>query len=160
MTSKTELKALTLLRSAELTHDLDTKHLTALAAMASEVEFAKNDIIYEKGSVGRALYLIEDGEVVIETEVPGQGNVVMNTLGPGQFFGWSSLFPPERKMAWTRAVKPTHVIAFNANQMWAAWRTDHSLEYAMIRRAGRDMANRIKATRHQLTKMLDSESGG
>jgi CRP-like cAMP-binding protein len=154
MTSKTELKALTMLRSAELTHDMETKHLTEMAAIATEVKFEENEIIYRKGSRGQALYLIEEGEIVIETDVPGQGQIVMNRLGPGQFFGWSSLFPSERKMAWTRATKPTWVIAFNANRLQAACRADHELEYAIVRRAGRDMANRIRATRQQLIDML------
>jgi len=158
MTSKIELNALSMLRSAELTHDMETKHLTAMAGIAVEMEFAQDTIIYEKGSRGQALYLIEVGEVVIETEVPGQGRIVMNRLGPGQFFGWSSLFPLERKMGWTRAAKPTRVIAFNANRLQSLWRANHELEYAIIRRAGRDMANRIKATRQQLADVLTSNN--
>lgn len=156
MTSKTELNVLSMLRSAELTHDMETKHLTAMAGIAAEMGFAQDTIIYEKGSRGQALYLIEVGEVVIETDVPGQGRIVMNRLGPGQFFGWSSLFPLERKMGWTRAAKPTRVIAFNAERLRSLWRADHELEYAIIRRAGRDMANRIKATRQQLADVLTS----
>jgi len=154
MSTKIELKALTMLRSAELTHDMETKHLKELAAIATEVNFAKDQIIYQKGSKGQALYLIEEGEVVIETDVPGQGLIVMNRLRPGQFFGWSSLFPFERKMGWTRAVRPTWVIAFNADRLRALWHTDHELEYAIVRRAGRDMANRIRATRQQLADIL------
>lgn len=154
MTSKTELKALTLLRSTELTSDMETKHLRKLAAMATEVEFAEGEIIYSRGDLGKALYLIQDGEVIIETDIPGQGQVTLNVLGPGQFFGWSSLFPPERKMFCTRVIKPTQAIAINANQLRAAWQTDHDLEYAIVRRAGRDMARRIKATRQQLVDVV------
>ena len=80
--------------------------------------------------------------------------MVMNRLGPGQFFGWSSLFPLERKLGWTRAIQPTQVIAFNADRLRSIWRADHELEYAIVRRAGRDMANRIKATRQQLAEVL------
>jgi len=35
-----------------------------------------------------------------------------------------------------------------------AWQTDHELEYAIVRRAGEDMAARIKATRQQLAEMV------
>jgi CRP-like cAMP-binding protein len=157
MTTKTALKALTMLRSAELTADMDTKQLKEMAALATEVEFSPGEIIYEKGSTGRALYLIQEGEVVLEADVPGQGRVIMSRLGPGQFFGWSSLFPPERKMGWTRAVKPTQAIAFPADRLRASWRADHELEYAIIRRAGKDMANRIKATRQRLADMFTLE---
>jgi CRP-like cAMP-binding protein len=154
MTSKTELKALTMLRSVNLTHDLATKHLRKLAGLAREVEFAAGEIIYSRGEVGKALYLIQEGEVVIETDVPGQSPIILNVLGPGQFFGWSSLFPPERKMFSTRAQKLTRAFAFEANQLRAAWQTDHELEYAIVRRTGRDMADRFRATRQRLASRL------
>jgi CRP-like cAMP-binding protein len=150
MTSEIELKALTMLRSVELTHNMETEHLRKLASMASEVEFSEGEIIYHQGDTGRAVYLIEEGEVVVDIAVPGQGQVTINTFGPGQFFGWSSLFPSERKMAWTRALKPTRAIAINASQVRVACRADHGLEYAIIRRAARDMIDRIKACRQQL----------
>jgi len=156
MTSKTELKALTLLRSAELTHDMKTEHLRKLASFATEVEFPQGEIIYHKGSTGKAVFLIEAGQVIIETNVPGHGNMTMNTLGPGQFFGWSSLFPSERKMAWTRAAEFTRAIAIDAAQLRSTWQADHTLEYAIVRRAGKDMANRIRATRQQLADILAS----
>jgi len=154
MTSETELKALKMFRSVALTRDMKLEHLHKLASLAGEVEFLEGEIIYCRGDIGKAIYLIEEGQVVIETDVPGQGPVTLNILGPGQFFGWSSLFPPERKMASTRALKPTRAIAINASQLQAACQMDHYLEYAIIRRAGRDMIDRIKATRQQLVDML------
>ena len=154
MTNKLELRALTTLRSLELTQDMETKHLKKLAGLARETSFETNQVIYEKGSLGRALYLILEGEIVIETEVPGHGRVVMNRLGPGQFFGWSSLFPLERKMAWTTATRPTRALAFNAGQLHNAFEMDHNFEYAIVRCAGKDMADRIRASRQQLNDMI------
>lgn len=158
MTTTVELKALTLLRTASLTADMDNKHLKKLAAMAQELELPANEIIYQKGSTGRAIYLIEQGQVVIETNVPGQGLVAINKLGPGQFFGWSSLFPTERKMAWTRTTEPTRLLVFDAERIRAAWQSDHELEYALVRRAGIDMTERIISTRLQLIEMLAQPS--
>jgi CRP-like cAMP-binding protein len=136
---------------------MDTNHLKVLAAIAKEVEFGANAIIYRRGDAGQAVYLIEDGEVVIEMEIPGKGLMVMNTLGPGQFFGWSSLFPSERKMAWTRTTKTTLTIAFDANQLRAACKANHELDYALVRRAAESTANRIKMNRQQLNDLFASK---
>lgn len=155
MTSKFELKVLTALRASELMHGMQANHLKKMAAIATELTFDADKVIYQKGAAGQAVYLIQSGQVVIETNVPGQGQIVMNTLGPGQFFGWSSLFPAERKMAWTRAIKPTRVFAFNAAKLHDAFQADHTFEYALVRRAGQAMIERIKATRNQLTHMLE-----
>lgn len=153
MTSKTELKALTLLRAASLTADMETKHLKKLASLAREAHFATNEIIYRKGDLGRALYLIEEGEVVIETEVLEQGYVPTDRLGPGQFFGWSSLFPPARKLGQTRVVKPTRALSFYAEGVRLAMQADHALEYGLVRRAGQTMIDRIKTIRQQLAEL-------
>jgi CRP-like cAMP-binding protein len=149
MTYELELKALKMFQAAELTRDMETKQLKKLASMASEVDFAAGELIYQKGDMGRAVYLIEAGQVDVEMNLPGQGSITINTFGPGQFFGWSSLFPSERKMAWTRAVKPTRAIAINASRLKAACQFDHNLEYAIVRRASRAMADRILAIRRQ-----------
>lgn len=157
MTSKLELKVVTLLRSVELTRDMDSNHLRTLASIAKEVEFEANTLIYRRGDTGQAVYLIEHGKVVIEMDVPGHGLMVMNTFGPGNFFGWSALFPSERKMAWTRTTKTTQAIAFNAAQLHAACKLDHELEYAIVRRAAQSTANRIKANRKQLADLISAK---
>lgn len=159
MASKTELRALTMLRSIELTRDMETRHLRKLASIAQEVAFHEGEIIYRQGDKGKAVYLIQEGEVAIEMDIPGQDQVVMNYLGPGDFFGWSSLFPLEHKMAWTRAFQSTRALMFDADSLRDACRLDHTLEYAIVRRAGRDMVNRIKATRHYLSRMISQQMG-
>ena len=155
MTSKSELHALTALRATELTHDMKTQQLKKLAAVAKEVEFAKDEVIYRRGNLGQAVYLIQSGEVAIETDTPDREQITLNVLKPGQFFGWSSLFPPERKMFLTRATKPTRATAFDSSRLREMWQTDHELEYALIRRAGQSMADRIKATRQQLADLFN-----
>ncbi|MCB0193882.1 MAG: cyclic nucleotide-binding domain-containing protein [Anaerolineae bacterium] len=156
MASKTELKALTMLRSIELTRDMETKHLRKLASIAQETTFDRDQIIYRQGDKGKGLYLIQDGEIVIEMDIPGQSHVVLNKLRSGEFFGWSSLFPLERKMAWTRAVQPTCALVFESRLLQDACRLDHTLEFTIVRRAGRDMVERIKSTRHLLGKMIEN----
>ena len=157
MTSKFELQVLTLLRSVELTRTMDSKHLKILASVAQEKIFEADRLIYRRGDKGQAVYLIAEGEVVIEMEIPNYGLMVMNTLGPGDFFGWSSLFPSEHKMAWTRSTKQTRVIAFDAVKLREACAADHDLEYAVIRRAAESTANRIKYNRQSLIDMLDTK---
>ncbi len=159
MTSKLELKVLTLLRSVELTRGMNTEQLKRLASIAREVEFEAGKLIYKRGDAGQAVYLLEEGEVVIEMDVPGYGLMVMNTLGPGDFFGWSSLFPSERKMAYTRASKQAKAIAFDAGMLREICKSDHEFEYAVVRRAAESTANRIKANRQQLISMVTSKAG-
>ena len=154
MTQQTELRILTILRNIDLTRDMETKHLKKLASIAKEVEFAEGDIVYNEGEIGTAVYIIQSGEVAIEMDIPRQGNVNILTVGPGELFGWSSLFPTERKKARARIVKPTRAIAIDADLLRAAWQTDHTLEYAIIQRTATIMASRLRTTRQRLADAL------
>jgi CRP-like cAMP-binding protein len=155
MTTPLEQKILSQLRSAQLTSNMSDDHLSLLASIAQELDFTADEIIYEKGRIGQAIYLIESGQVVIETHIPDQGRLVLNTLGPGHFFGWSSIFPKEAKMAWTRSIEPTTVLAFSASALKEAMQEDPRFEYALMQRASIDMTARILDRRQQLADMLN-----
>ena len=157
MTTQTELRILTALRAMKALHGMETAPLKKLATLATEVKFAKDQIIYHEGDLGDAIYFIKDGQVVIEMRVPDMSNpVTLYTLGPGELFGWSALFPPRRKQARARAVVPTQIIAINAARLREAFRADRGLENAITRCVTEVIADRMSTTRHQLARMVQS----
>jgi len=156
MTTQNELKLLTTLRGINALQGMESAHLKKLAAMAAEVTFAKDQIIYREGDLGEAIYFIEDGQVVIEMSVPDSPPVMMYPVSPGQLFGWSALFPPRRKQARARAVVLTHVIAINAARLREAFKADQSLENAMIQRVNEVIADRLAVTRQQLASTFQT----
>jgi len=66
------------------------------------------------------------------------------------------LFPLEQKLGWTRAVKASRAMAFEASRLRDLFRADHYLEYAIIRKASQDMADRISVARQRLVEVLES----
>jgi SulP family sulfate permease len=159
MTTQTELRLLTALRGMHALQKMETGHIKKLAALASEMQFAKDQIIYRSGDPGEAIYFIEEGEVVIEMTQPDNSNpMLMYTVGPGHLFGWSALFPTRRKQARARAVTPTRVIAINAAGLRAAFRSDQSLENAMIQQVNEVIADRLAAIRQQLANTVQLEA--
>ena len=85
-----DLRILSLLRSAEITKDMETEHLRKMVATAREAEIPANKVIYRRGDAGQAIYLVEEGEVIIEMDVPNEGLLRMTTVKPLEFFGWSA----------------------------------------------------------------------
>ncbi len=162
MTSQQEQKAqrdlriLTLLRSSALMEGVDTKHLKKMVAAATEVKIAADTVIYRRGDAGQAIYLVEEGTVNIEMEPPeaGEERMTLITIKPGQFFGWSALFPSERKQAWTHTVTPLKAIAFDAAKLRAASKADPQFEYVLMRRAIKSTSYRMEAIRQHLRNMV------
>ncbi len=52
-----------------------------------ETELAAGDVLFEQGSRGQLIYLIESGEIRIERERPDHGTDLLAVLGPGEHFG-------------------------------------------------------------------------
>ena len=151
-----DLRILTLLRSSALMEGVDTKYLKKMVAIATEVEFPADTIIYRRGDAGQAIYLVEEGSVNIEMEASeaGEERMTMITVKPGQFFGWSALFPSERKQAWTHTVTPLKAIAFDAVKLRDACKADQRFDYVLVRRAIKSTSYRMEAIRRQVRKLV------
>lgn len=155
MTTQQELIALTKLRSLKQTRGLETKHLKKLASMASQVEFAKDEIIYYEGVKTKAVYIIEEGEIIIEMKTPNGEMIVINRIGPDDWFGISSLFSvEERGSQIARANKATRAIAIDAEELQEALRLDQAFDSAVVRFANQIMIDRIRETRQQLVRLF------
>jgi CRP-like cAMP-binding protein len=154
MATKDELRIVTFLRSVPFAQGMDPKHIKKLASLAAEVKFAPNEIIFHEGDEGRAIFFIEEGQVVVEAQVAGRGQVPMLNLGPNELLGWSSLFPPRRKTYSARAAAPTWAIAIDVDRLQEAFQADHSLEFEVIRRIADVIGERLKATRQHLLNNL------
>ncbi|MBN1991624.1 MAG: cyclic nucleotide-binding domain-containing protein [Anaerolineae bacterium] len=150
MTSKAELEIITALRAMEFFSGLETVHLKKLASIATEAEFEKGEIIYREGDLDQAMYLVQKGEVVIEMKTPEQSYATVLKVGPKQLFGWSSLFPGQRKRARARSLKHTHVFILNGERLNHLFQADHKLENVVMRRMIKLVAERVYATRQQL----------
>jgi CRP-like cAMP-binding protein len=138
------------LQDMEFVAGLTVQELETLASMSHFVVFSDGEMIFREGDMGKLVYLIQEGNVAIETHVPGHGRVTVLTVESGQLLGWSSLLPPQRKTAGGRALSQTRAIAIDAVQLWEACQADHDLGYAVMSRVAQVIANRLRATRLQV----------
>jgi CRP-like cAMP-binding protein len=152
MTSESLIRAL---ETMEFTQDLDRNHLKKLASISTHVTFSEGANLFREGDTSELVYLIEDGEVILETQVPGHGQVAIHTIGPGQLLGWSSLFPPEKKTADARAEIPTRAIAINAAKLRELFDTDHELGCKMMWRVAQVISNRLRIARTQILDIFE-----
>ncbi len=152
MTSETLIQAL---KSMDFTQGLQQNHLETLASIATQVTFSEGATLFREGDVSELVYLIEEGEVDLETKVPGHGQVVIHTVGPGQLLGWSSLFPPERKTAGARATKPTQAIAINATDLRKLCDSDCDLGCKIMWRVAEVISTRLRVARAQILDIFE-----
>lgn len=69
-------------------------HVARLAACAREARIPDQHRMFEEGGIADRFWLIQAGQVTLDTIVPGRGRVVIEQLGRGDVVGLSWLFPP------------------------------------------------------------------
>lgn len=90
-----------LVESIELFDDIEFKNCIKIMAMGLQSKIRIGDLIFQKGDLGREMYVLLKGRIEIIDEGP-DGDRTLAVLGPGETFGEMALF--ERKERSAKAV--------------------------------------------------------
>lgn len=134
---------------------LSEHHVRLLADCAVRVSFAANQIIFREGETANRFYLLERGEIVLETKTAAGQMGIIDTIGDGDLLGWSWLFEPYLWHFTARATKPTTAIFFYGTVLREYCEKDHTLGYELLKRMSEVMTRRLQAAR---TRLLASGS--
>jgi CRP-like cAMP-binding protein len=130
--------------------DLSPDHLRVLADNAMRVQFEAGDFIFREGDPANRFYLIESGQVALESRSAEEPPVVIQTIGPGDVLRWSGLFPPYYWHFDARATEATGAIFFYGTRLREQSEDDHDLGYVLMTRVTSVVIQRLQATRKQL----------
>ena len=138
------------LRSLAFTRDLGPDDLDRLGAIAKPIEWQEGETIFREGDCDGFLYLVIEGRVALEIDVPPRGRVRILTVGPGEVFGWSSVFYQQPKTAGATASESTWALALDASALRQLSEADSRFGYWLARRLLEVVSVRLKLTRTQL----------
>ena len=124
-------------------------HVAKLAAMASEVRFEPDELIFHEGDHSSFFYLVISGNVALEVVTPGRPVRVV-TLVAGEVVGWSSLMGENGKQFQARALEEVHALAFDGARLRHACENDYAFGFVLMRAVLSVMAERLHAIRVQL----------
>lgn len=122
----------------------------ALSLLATEVRFARGESILREHETADGFYLIEQGEVSLEYELPNKETVLIQKLGPGELLGLSWLFEPYRWEFNAVAITPVIAKFLRAADVREKCNQDPELGYKLMEQLARILTERLQATRHRL----------
>ena len=97
------------LRRISLFVDLPPADLVVVDGLVHERSYLKDEVIFDQGEDGQAIYVIVGGEVLICRQgEPRAGHIA--TLGPGDFFGELALLDNAPRSAQARAAGACEVL--------------------------------------------------
>jgi CRP/FNR family cyclic AMP-dependent transcriptional regulator len=125
-------------------------HVRLLADCATRVAFEADHVLFREGETANRFYLIERGEVVLETNTAAGETVVIDRIGSGDLLGWSWLFPPHLWRFTARTSEPITAIFFYGTILREYCEKDHTLGYELLKRMSEVMTRRLQLARVKL----------
>ena len=129
---------------------LNEHHVRLLADCAVRVIFESDQIIFRERETANRFYLIERGEVILESSTAGGAAIVIDTIGNGDLLGWSWLFAPYVWRFTARATKRTTAMFFYGTVLREYCEKDHTLGYELLKRMSEVMTHRLQSARGKL----------
>jgi CRP-like cAMP-binding protein len=124
--------------------------LTLLTDCAVAAHFKPGQVILREGEPANRCYLIESGNVALESGENFGEPLIAGTIGAGDLLGWSWMFPPYVWHFTARAVEPTEAIFFYGAILREYCERDPSLGYQLFKRMAPIMLRRLQAARKKL----------
>jgi CRP-like cAMP-binding protein len=134
-------------------HGTPEHHIARLAAHAKEVRIPDQHRLFEEGGIADRFWLIQAGQVVLDTVVPGRGRVVIEQLGRGDVVGLSWLFPPYRWGFGAVTTQPAAAFELDGKAVRAECGQDAAFGREITERFLRVTLHRLQATRNRLVDL-------
>lgn len=93
------------LKTTGIFTDMPDSVLAEVAELCEEVQFRAGEMIFQKGEIGRSLYVIATGRVRVH-----DGDQTLEYLTEGHVFGEMALLDPEPRSASTTASEDTQLL--------------------------------------------------
>ncbi len=130
--------------------NLTPEQFGKVASLGEDADFADGVPLMIEGQPADWFFLIREGFVAVQTEVPSVGAITIETLHNGDPVGWSWLFEPYLTHFDARSRGVTHAIRFDARTLRRRCAEDPVLGYELMRSFTSVIVECLQATRLQL----------
>jgi CRP-like cAMP-binding protein len=134
------------------TAGLKESQLARLADIATEVEFAENELVLKARQQSNNFYLLLSGSVCVEVSARSYA-VCIQALGPGDAFGWSALLDHHDTLFQVRARQQSKALCLDGEQLGAVLAEDSEFAAEILRRTLKLVAGRVMATEARLAEL-------
>ncbi|GAP14935.1 protein containg cyclic nucleotide-binding domain [Longilinea arvoryzae] len=135
--------------------ELSESQLEGLANIASVQHLLEGEALFHEGDPEGNTYILLDGELGLDIQIPGRDKVRIFTAEPLDIVGWSSLTPMVRQRTATAvALVDCNYLELDSNNLSQMCEEDPSLGFIIMKRISNVVASRLLTTRIQLMEQL------
>lgn len=131
------------LKDSALFDSLTPLELKIIDGLMHERRYLADEIIFDEGEEGQALYLVMSGRVIISRQF-GSGREIVAELSAGSFFGDLALLDNAPRNAQTRALDNCELAVFFRADFMGLMETDPVIGYKISLALARHVARRLR----------------
>lgn len=138
------------LRAIPLFSTLEENVLEEIAGLLIDRKFPKDAIIFEEGSLGDYMYLIQEGQVKVTKMSEDGREKILEILSAGDFVGEMSLLDREPRSASVKTTRACLLLALSRHDFLGLLRENPEISMEMIC----ELTRRIRETDEQIRGLL------
>lgn len=131
------------LQNTALFRSLKPLEIKLVDGLMHERRYLPNEIVFDEGEEGQALYLVMSGHVQI-SRAHSRGRQIVGELGPGNFFGDMALLDNSPRSAQVRALDACELAVFFRDDFLALMETDAVIGYKISLALARHIGQRMR----------------
>jgi len=149
--SSPELDRIKFLKTVAFFNELSDRQLKTVSSILFERKYEAEELIFEEGQPGAALFLILDGKVAVEM-CRGNYTTTLAILERGEFFGEMALLDEAPRSANARSLEQTSTLSLYRNDLSQLIQRDPQTAYQIYRALAHMVGDRLRST-NQLMQM-------
>jgi signal-transduction protein with cAMP-binding, CBS, and nucleotidyltransferase domain len=128
----------------EIFNGLTEKQRDKMRNLGRVETYEQNAVICNEGGESRKLYLVEKGQVAVQSELGKGMRIPITVVSEGQAFGWSALVPSYKLTATVTAASKTRVLAIEREPLLSLMKDDTSVGCTMMQNIAGIIASRLR----------------
>lgn len=151
-----------ILKKAQVFSDLHDQELDGIAELCREEVYEPGDVIFQEGTPGIDLYIVEEGKVGLEAKLQfgpySERQANIDVIIPGEAFGLSAVVEPSILTSSARCIEKTRVLAINGKALSKILDEDPHMGLKVMKRLADITRSRFMHSRETLARILSIAS--
>ena len=154
--SSPELDRIQFLKTVPFFNELSHRQLKTVSDIVFERNYETDELIFEEGQPGAALFLILDGKVVVEVRRENH-TTTLAILDKGAFFGEMALLNEAPRSANARSLERTYTLALYRNDLSRLIQREPQTACQIYRALASIIGDRLRSTNELMDTEISTE---
>ncbi|MEN3038669.1 MAG: cyclic nucleotide-binding domain-containing protein [Candidatus Kryptonium sp.] len=132
---------------------LEPKEISLLASIVHKREYKKGEFIFYQGDPGLGMYIIQEGEVLIQYTDPDGNKKDLAILSDGDFFGEIALIDESPRSASAICRTDSHIIGFFRPDLFEIIEKHPKLGIKIVLKLAEIIAERLRRTNQEVAQL-------